>query len=77
MSGRVGPQGPRGAQRPRLSGEDRIAVGKDLAILYDRGRSIREIAADTGRSFGVVRALLLEAGVTLRPRGGAYRKVNP
>lgn len=70
----VGPQGPRG---PVLRGEKRLAAAKEAAGFYDQQRSIRDIAEHTGRSFGVVRALLLEAGVTLRPRGGAYRKVNP
>lgn len=33
-------------------------------------RSIREIAADTGRSYSGIRYLLTAAGVPLRPMGG-------
>ncbi|MFR9792927.1 helix-turn-helix domain-containing protein [Streptomyces sp. MB22_4] len=38
---------------------------------YAEGASIREIAEETGRSYGFVRKALFDAGVTLRGRGGA------
>lgn len=54
----------------RLSGDERSSEAKRLAELYGRGRSIRELAAEGDHSIGRVRALLIEAGVTFRPRGG-------
>lgn len=36
---------------------------------YRAGATIRELMATTGQSYGLVRTLLLEAGVILRPRG--------
>lgn len=41
---------------------------------YAEGASIQELADTIGRSYGTVHKLLVDAGVTLRPRGGA-RKV--
>ncbi|MEU5595699.1 helix-turn-helix domain-containing protein [Streptomyces sp. NPDC020298] len=55
---------------PALTGDDRKAYAEDLAELYHAGASIRGIAARTGRSYGNVRQLLLDAGVKLRARGG-------
>ncbi len=37
------------------------------------GLPIRTIAADIGRSFGMTRNLLVEAGISFRPRGGSTR----
>ena len=39
----------------------------------EAGESIRELAASTERSYGFVHRILVEAGVTLRGRGGATR----
>ena len=42
----------------------------NVADQYGAGVSIRELAKAAGLSFGLTRALLLEAGVKLRARGG-------
>ena len=41
---------------------------------YNEGRSIREIAQDTGRSYGFVHRVLTESEVALRGRGGPTRR---
>lgn len=57
----------------RLTGELRERAAADLATKYEAGASIRTLADQTGRSYGLIRQLLEEAGVTLRPRGGNHR----
>jgi len=57
----------------RLTGDARTIEASRLAKLYGQGRSIREISAASEHSIGRVRSLLLEAGVTFRPRGGRSR----
>lgn len=44
---------------------------------YQAGESMRAIAADTGRSYGYVRKLLVLAGATIRPRGNPHWKETP
>ncbi|AXE38426.1 helix-turn-helix domain-containing protein [Acidipropionibacterium virtanenii] len=56
---------------PRLTGDERAAMARVLADRYRDGASIRSLAADFGRSYGLVQRLLREAGVQTRPRGGA------
>lgn len=55
----------------RLPDSQRQKVGAELLKLYQAGRSVRQICAETGYSIGRVRRLLEEAGVTYRHRGGA------
>lgn len=55
--------------RAYLTGPERDRVRQQLAARYRAGDTLQGIAAATGRSYGAVRDLLLEAGVTLRPRG--------
>ncbi|WP_312856657.1 helix-turn-helix domain-containing protein [Phytoactinopolyspora halotolerans] len=57
----------------RISGGTRDKLATDLKKQYESGKSIRELASETGRSYGFVHRLLSEAGVTLRGRGGATR----
>ncbi|GGW99604.1 helix-turn-helix domain-containing protein [Streptomyces chryseus] len=57
--------------RPRLRGEDRAQVARDLAEGYEAGASIRAVADAADLSYGTARTLLLEAQVKLRGRGGA------
>lgn len=57
----------------RISGGQRDKLTTDLKKKYESGRSIRDLAADTGRSYGFVHRLLSESGVELRGRGGATR----
>jgi predicted transcriptional regulator len=57
----------------RITGSDRDKLAADLRKKYDSGKSIRELAASTGRSYGFVHRILSESGATLRGRGGATR----
>jgi predicted transcriptional regulator len=57
----------------RITGGDRTKLAADLKRKYASGVSIRELAAETGRSYGFVHRMLSESGVTLRGRGGATR----
>ena len=58
----------------RITGDERGALSDDLRRHYESGRSIRDLAADTGRSYGFVHRVLTESGVQLRQRGGARRR---
>jgi hypothetical protein len=57
----------------RVTGGDRSKLASDLRKKYEGGASIRELAGDTGRSYGFVHRILSESGATLRGRGGATR----
>lgn len=57
----------------RVTGTDRSELATELKRRYERGESIRSLAAATNRSYGFVHRLLTEAGVELRGRGGATR----
>lgn len=59
------------AKGSRVSGAARDKLGNDLRKKYEGGKSIRELAAETGRSYGFVHRVLTESGATLRGRGGA------
>lgn len=52
-----------------LSDREKIIVGQWVVREYAKGRSIREIGADLGRSYGFVRRLLHAHEVELRPKG--------
>lgn len=68
--GRVAEKLAKGA---RISGGQRDKLASDLKKKYESGRSIRELATETGRSYGFVHRVLSESGVNLRGRGGATR----
>ena len=57
----------------RITGADRSKLAGELKKQYDKGKSIRELAESSGRSYGFVHRVLSESGVTLRGRGGATR----
>lgn len=57
----------------RVTGGDRSKLASDLRKRYEGGASIRELAGDTGRSYGFIHRILGESGATLRGRGGATR----
>ena len=57
----------------RVTGGDRTQLAGDLRKRYESGASIRELAGETGRSYGFVHRILSESGVSLRGRGGATR----
>jgi len=60
--------------RQRLANPQvRDAVAEEAKAAYERGSSIRDIARHHKLAFGTVRTLLIEAGVTLRGRGGPNR----
>lgn len=56
-----------------LGGTERARLRTHIAERYRAGDSIRGLATHTARSYGFIRRLLLEADVTLRPRGGNHR----
>ena len=57
----------------RVAGQAREQLTQELAEAYGQGASIRDLAASSGRSYGLIHKLLGEAGVQLRGRGGATR----
>jgi hypothetical protein len=57
----------------RITGDERGTLSDQVRQQYETGRSIRSIAAETGRSYGFIHRVLLESGTTLRSRGGATR----
>jgi hypothetical protein len=57
----------------RITGPARDNLAADLRKKYEKGQSIRALAEGTGRSYGFVHRLLLDAEVPLRGRGGATR----
>jgi predicted transcriptional regulator len=57
----------------RISGAERERLAKTLRKSYEKGASLRELAGQTGRSYGFVHRVLTDAGVTLRGRGGTTR----
>ncbi len=57
----------------RVSGSERDKLAVDLKKKYAAGASIRDLAEQTGRSYGFVHRVLSESGATLRGRGGATR----
>jgi hypothetical protein len=57
----------------RLKKGERTQAAGILLERYNRGESIRQLAKASGYSIGLVRALLLEANVAFRPKGGRSR----
>lgn len=57
----------------RITGPARDTLTADLRRKYEKGQSIRALADGTGRSYGFVHRLLVDADVPLRGRGGATR----
>lgn len=62
------------AKGQRVTGTDREKLAGQLKKKYLAGASIRELAAETGRSYGFVHRLLVDSDVPLRGRGGATRR---
>lgn len=58
----------------RLVGDARRPVALKVAADYEAGKSVREIAKAHKRSYGFVYGLLVDARVTMRPRGGPRKK---
>ena len=49
----------------------------ELRSAYERGASIRTLAASTGRSYGSVHSMLRESGAAMRSRGGPNHRSHP
>lgn len=71
MGGRGGGGGGTGAALKRLHATGRLV--ERFSRLYASGRSLRQIAAETGRSASTVHRLLVNNGIGLRQRGGGRR----
>lgn len=59
------------AKGTRVTGAARDALASELTTKYQAGASIRDLAVESGRSYGFVHRLLVENDVRLRGRGGA------
>lgn len=57
----------------RITGSVRESLTAELKQQYEGGASIRQLAQETGRSYGFIHRLLVDSGVTLRGRGGPTR----
>ena len=57
----------------RITGAARDKLAVDVAKKYQKGQSIRSLAEGTGRSYGFIHRLLVDAEIPLRGRGGATR----
>ncbi len=57
----------------RITGQARDKLAVDVAKKYQKGQSIRALAEGTGRSYGFIHRLLVDAEIPLRGRGGATR----
>ena len=57
------------ARYEHLSGSARAEARNVAATRYSEGATVRDIAAELGRSYGFVHRLLIESDVPLRSRG--------
>ncbi|MFI7042605.1 helix-turn-helix domain-containing protein [Microbispora rosea] len=57
----------------RVTGPERDRLAADLKKSYEAGATIRDLIRDTGRSYGFIHDVLVQAGATLRKRGGDTR----
>lgn len=60
----------------RIVGAARTEMSATLKKKYEKGASIRALAAATCRSYGFVHRILAESGVVMRPRGGGRPKAR-
>jgi Helix-turn-helix domain len=77
---RAHPERPRsatGTAPRRMTSSERVRAAHQLAHRYEEGDSLTRISTDSGHSYGLVRRLLLDIGVVLRPRGGNHRLERP
>lgn len=61
------------APHAHVKGEERAKLGAKVTKLYQKGATIRQLAASTGRSYGFTHSLLRESGAELRAHGGNNR----
>lgn len=62
------------AKGTRVTGESRDRLQEEFKRRYEAGASIRTLAQESGRSYGFVHNVLVEAQVELRGRGGPNRR---
>lgn len=55
----------------RVTGAARVELAESLREKYEAGVGIRDLARQSGRSYGFVRQVLADSGVTFRGRGGS------
>jgi Helix-turn-helix domain len=60
-------------RRVQRSTKSRDQFLHELRHAYEGGASIRSLVATTGRSYGSIHSMLLQAGTTMRGRGGPNR----
>jgi len=60
---------PDDAPRLRLLGDARQQAAKELQARYYKGATIRQLADETGRNYGVIHQLLASAGTQFRTPG--------
>ncbi|MYW90507.1 transcriptional regulator [Amycolatopsis rubida] len=61
----------------RITGPARDKVREILKTKYEKGATVRALAAECGRSYGFVHRVLSESGVQMRSRSGRVRKARP
>lgn len=62
----------------RVSGAERDRAGKRAVALYAEGKSVREVLAVLGWSYGATHRLLREYGAVMRGRGsGNHKRQRP
>ncbi|WP_313905963.1 helix-turn-helix domain-containing protein [Streptomyces malaysiensis] len=61
----------------RVRGQVREKAKADIVREYKEGKSIRDLATESGRSYGFIHKILDEARVKFRKRGGNTRKRPP
>ncbi len=66
----LGSESEPGGEPVRKPKKTREQTLYELRSAYERGASIRNLVATTGRSYGSIHSMLLQAGTTLRGRGG-------
>lgn len=60
-----------------LTGEARTQFAAELKPKYEAGATIRQLAEETGYSYGGVAALLRLAGAVMRPAGFQRKNAEP
>ncbi|MGW1617475.1 helix-turn-helix domain-containing protein [Streptomyces sp. NPDC002285] len=53
-------------------GPERDRLAADLRARYEDGKSIRNLAKETGRCYSNIHSLLEEAGTAFRPQGSTH-----
>lgn len=73
----LGSESELGGEPVRKPKKTREQTLSELRSAYERGASIRNLVASTGRSYGSIHSMLLESGTTLRGRGGPNHTSPP